>query len=122
MAQDATNQAAGFQSSQEFSEPRPSTTLPKRASPVTGPVPQHFLPDGTAGSDSLLREANGEREPSKDTPRRSLARRHPIALPIAMAVLALVAASGYLDWDDARHFQTTDDAFIAARRFAVAPE
>jgi hypothetical protein len=27
---------------------------------------------------------------------------------------------GYLYWDNARYFETTDDAFIAARQFAIA--
>jgi membrane fusion protein, multidrug efflux system len=31
-------------------------------------------------------------------------------------------AAGYLYWDDARRFESTDDAFIAARQFAVAPK
>jgi hypothetical protein len=38
----------------------------------------------------------------------------------AAAVLALPA--GYLYWDYASHFETTDDAYIAARQFAIAPE
>ena len=29
---------------------------------------------------------------------------------------------GYLYWDNASHFESTDDAFIAARQFAVAPK
>jgi membrane fusion protein, multidrug efflux system len=32
------------------------------------------------------------------------------------------AAAGYLYWDYAQHFQSTDDAFIAARQFAIAPK
>ena len=31
-------------------------------------------------------------------------------------------AGGYLYWDYARHFESTDDAFIAARQFAIAPK
>jgi membrane fusion protein (multidrug efflux system) len=36
-------------------------------------------------------------------------------------LLALIAA-GYLYWDYASHFEETDDAFIDARQFAVAPK
>jgi membrane fusion protein (multidrug efflux system) len=36
--------------------------------------------------------------------------------------LVLALAGGYLYWDYARHFETTDDAFIAARQFAIAPK
>jgi membrane fusion protein (multidrug efflux system) len=37
-------------------------------------------------------------------------------------LLASAAGGGYLYWDDARHFETTDDAFMAARQFAIAPK
>jgi membrane fusion protein (multidrug efflux system) len=33
-----------------------------------------------------------------------------------------VAGGGYLYWDNARRYEATDDAFIAARQFAVAPK
>jgi membrane fusion protein (multidrug efflux system) len=33
-----------------------------------------------------------------------------------------VAGAGWLYWDNARHSETTDDAFIAARQFAIAPK
>ena len=34
----------------------------------------------------------------------------------------LVLFAGYLYWDYAAHFESTDDAFVAARQFAVAPK
>src|SRR6202021_4072128 len=37
-------------------------------------------------------------------------------------LLASVAGGGYVYWDSTSHFETTDDAFIAARQFAVAPK
>ena len=49
-------------------------------------------------------------------------RRHPIAIAVVGIVIALVIAAGYLYWDYAGHFQSTDDAFIASRQFAVAPK
>jgi len=58
----------------------------------------------------------------RDKPRRSFVRRHPIALAIGVPLLLLVGAGGYLYWDYSGHFQTTDDAFIAARQFAIAPK
>jgi membrane fusion protein, multidrug efflux system len=54
--------------------------------------------------------------PPKGKPRRLL------ALSLGMLLLASVAGGGYLYWDNASHFETTDDAFIAARQFAVAPK
>ena len=56
-----------------------------------------------------------------DTPRKGVFRR-PLVLSFGALLLASVAGGGYLYWDNASHFETTDDAFIAARQFAVAPK
>jgi membrane fusion protein (multidrug efflux system) len=71
----------------------------------------------------LHRHAGDER-PSVAVAERQhgVLRRHPVATVIGTLVLAATAATGGLYWDNARHFQTTDDAFIAARQFAVAPK
>src|SRR5262252_2870357 len=57
-----------------------------------------------------------------DEPRRGLLRRHPFGFVISLVLFMLAAAGGYLYWDYARHFQSTDDAFVAARQFAIAPK
>jgi membrane fusion protein (multidrug efflux system) len=57
-----------------------------------------------------------------NAPRRGLLRRHPFAVVIGLLLFILASAGGYLYWDYASHFQSTDDAFIAARQFAVAPK
>jgi membrane fusion protein, multidrug efflux system len=57
-----------------------------------------------------------------DEPRRGLLRRHPFAFVIGLILFVLLAAGGYLYWDYARHFESTDDAFVAARQFPVAPK
>jgi len=54
-------------------------------------------------------------------PRRASALRW-LAYALALVALIPVAAGGYVYWDDAAHFQSTDDAFIAARSFSIAPE
>ena len=41
---------------------------------------------------------------------------------IGLVLFILAAAGGYLYWDYARHFQSTDDAFVAARQFPIAPK
>ena len=61
-------------------------------------------------------------DPDGDETHKSLLRRHPIAIPVGVTLLLLGAAAGYVYWDDARHFQSTDDAFIASRQFVVAPK
>jgi membrane fusion protein, multidrug efflux system len=57
-----------------------------------------------------------------DEPRRGLLRRHPFAFVIGLILFVLLAAGGYLYWDYARHFESTDDAFVAARQFPIAPK
>ena len=41
---------------------------------------------------------------------------------LGLILLAAAATAGYLYWDYAKHFKSTDDAFIASRQFAVAPK
>ena len=48
--------------------------------------------------------------------------RHPIEAFSGLIALLAVVAAGYMYWDYARHFETTDDAFIDSRQFSVAPK
>jgi membrane fusion protein, multidrug efflux system len=48
--------------------------------------------------------------------------RRALRASIAALLLVTVAGGGYLYWNNASHYETTDDAFIAARQFAVAPK
>jgi membrane fusion protein, multidrug efflux system len=59
--------------------------------------------------------------PLRRTPRNGGFRRL-LALSLGALLLASVAGGGYLYWDNASHFETTDDAFIAARQFTIAPK
>ena len=65
---------------------------------------------------------DAQREKSSEKPRRGWLRRHPILTPVGLVALLLAAAAGYLYWDHTAHFESTDDAFIAARQFAIAPQ
>jgi membrane fusion protein (multidrug efflux system) len=49
-------------------------------------------------------------------------KRHPLLLALGLVSFAMAMAGGYLYWDYSRHFETTDDAFVAARFFAIAPK
>jgi len=62
-----------------------------------------------------------ENEPV-DKPRKGFLRRHPVLAPVGLIAVLLGSAAGYLYWDYAAHFESTDDAFIAARQFSIAPE
>ena len=61
-------------------------------------------------------------EKPDEKPRKGFLRRHPVLAPVGLIALLLAAAAGYLYWDHTSHFESTDDAFIAARQFAIAPQ
>ncbi len=117
-------QAAVLQPFPELSELRSDPAFPREPSQTKAPAPQTFLPDVRERPNSLMREAEeggGKHSGDKrrgDRPRR----RHPFAVPIAMVLAASGAAGGYLYWDNAQRFESTDDAFIAARQSSLAPK
>jgi membrane fusion protein (multidrug efflux system) len=49
-------------------------------------------------------------------------RRRPVVSAIGAVLLASAVAGGDLYMDYARHFESTDDAFVAARQFPIAPK
>jgi membrane fusion protein (multidrug efflux system) len=59
---------------------------------------------------------------TEDEPREPWYRRHPIAIALGLLCAVLALPVGYLYWDYTSHFETTDDAYIASRQFAIAPE
>jgi membrane fusion protein (multidrug efflux system) len=68
-------------------------------------------------------ERNGQAEDrSGHDTRKSLLRRRPITVATGAFLLAAAAAGGYVYWNYSERFQSTDDAFIQARQFAVAPK
>jgi membrane fusion protein, multidrug efflux system len=64
----------------------------------------------------------GEPTQADEKKRKNWFRRHPVAAAFGVLFLVLVGAIGYLYWDYSSHFASTDDAFIAARQFAIAPQ
>jgi membrane fusion protein (multidrug efflux system) len=121
MTLEDSEQAVGLHEFREVSEPRTDPVLPGHARSAKAAAPQLLLPDGSEIPASFRRDATGNPQPKADK-RRGLLRRHPFAVPFAGIVLALLVAGGYLYWDDARHYVMTDDAFIAARQYAIAPK
>jgi len=95
---------------------------PNDAVEARGPATPDRRSDGTdspADQPDLKQQAGDH---NGDEAHRNLLRRHPIAVVIGAALLAAAVAGGYLYWDYAGHFESTDDAFIEARQFAVAPK
>jgi membrane fusion protein, multidrug efflux system len=89
---------------------------PVRERPPQERTPGNKSPDEGEGLDQEQdQEHRGE-------PRKGLLRRHPIAFVIGLLLLLVALPIGYLYWDYTSHFETTDDAYIASRQFAIAPE
>jgi membrane fusion protein (multidrug efflux system) len=55
-------------------------------------------------------------------PRKDLLRRRLAAFAIGGSLLAVAIGVGYVYLDQAQHFESTDDAFIASRQIAIAPK
>ncbi len=63
-----------------------------------------------------------QRREHPDGSSKGILRRHPLRSFLALALFGMASGLGYLYWDYARHFETTDDAFVAARQFSIAPK
>jgi membrane fusion protein, multidrug efflux system len=87
-------------------QPAQVVTLEAAKAPVAEPPAEH--------------EGTGQEGKGLAKPRGLTRRQYMLSGGIAVALLAGIA--GYLYWDTARRFETTDDAFIAARQFSVAPK
>src|SRR5262245_55799975 len=84
------------------------------------PLPE----DSHAAEQSELPAQAEEKQPeaSGQERRNGLVHRRPVVLAIGAMLLAAAVGGGDLYLDYATHFQSTDDAFIAARQSALAPK
>ena len=88
---------------------RPAKPAEKEAEPANRPASKEEKP---AAKDEKPREK----------PRKNFLRRHPLMAGAGLIALLVAGAAAYVYWDNASHFESTDDAFIAARQFAIAPK
>ncbi len=88
--------------------------------PQRQPTEERRIP----GPAPLQREHRQDRERHDGNQSRRTARfgRRQLAVLLALPLFAVAALGGYLYWDHSRRFQSTDDAFIAARAFSMAPK
>src|SRR5262245_56817446 len=86
------------------------------------PVPREVPPPERRIVEKPPEEQNQPPDQRADEPRRGLLRRHPFEFVLGLILFIGLATGGYLYWDHAGHFQSTDDAFVAARQFPVAPK
>ena len=94
---------------------RPETVTRSRA-PSFKPTPRP-RPSTAPGEAEV--ELGAQPEPTGEAPKAQPGRRT-AAWAAGLAAALVVVAAGYVYWDYAAHFESTDDAFIAARQFAVA--
>jgi len=114
--------------------PRPETREQDRQDEALAPSgrPRSWTPAPREAPDAKAdrNQPRPKREPEPrqgdsdegEAQRGGFLRRHPVRAAIAAVSLLLAAGAGYIYWDYASHFESTDDAFIAARQFAIAPK
>jgi membrane fusion protein, multidrug efflux system len=88
---------------------RPAKPAEKEGEPTKEPASNEEKP-----------AAKDEKPPEK--PHKSFIRRHPLMAGAGAIALLVAGAAAYVYWDHTSHFESTDDAFIAARQFAIAPK
>ncbi len=95
---------------------RPSKQEIEARAPLPPDSPAAERPELPAQAEERQPEASGKGR------RNGLLHRRPVVLAIGAMLLAAAVGGGYLYLDYAGHFQSTDDAFIAARQSALAPK
>jgi membrane fusion protein (multidrug efflux system) len=93
----------------------PARKAPVAEKPAVRQEPIQFVPV----AERAPQEAPGETEKPAS---KSLLRRRPFASALGALLLAAAVGGGYVWWESAGHFESTDDAFIAARQIAIAPK
>jgi membrane fusion protein (multidrug efflux system) len=80
--------------------------------------PEQPAPDQAPKSGEKPHEADDKPSPSL----RDRLRQHWMLTTVGACAVLVVLIGGIAYWLDARHYESTDDAFVAARSFSVAPK
>jgi membrane fusion protein, multidrug efflux system len=117
--------------------PRPETPeaerpseVPERNAPPADPAEKTERPAkpsekvGEPGDQpaSTEKKPDEKQEKPPEKPRKSFLRRRPLMAGAGLIALLAAGVATYVYWESASHFESTDDAFIAARQFAIAPK
>src|SRR4051794_5190055 len=96
---------------------------PEARGPAEKP-PRPNRPDGGSGRDAGAEAKPGPDQADQPQGRSVLgfARRHPIAIGLGALVLIGALVAGVLWYLEARHWESTDDAFVDSRQFSMAPK
>ena len=107
-----------FESSQSFPSPREPNNEQDFSARAPSPQesPAGKQPASPDRPDTARPHATGKER------RHGFLRRRPVVSAIGAVLLASLLSGGYLYLNYAEHFESTDDAFIAARQFALAPK
>jgi membrane fusion protein, multidrug efflux system len=102
----------------DFAYSRPRRNQPGAEAPSRQrrPAGEEWSPGPPAEADESPQAA----DTSDNEPRKAI--RRPRAVGIGLVLVALAVGSGSIYWGYTRHFESTDDAFIAARQIAIAPK
>jgi membrane fusion protein (multidrug efflux system) len=94
---------------------KPSTEAPSKPQdkPETQEKPQN-KPDDE-------HKPEGEDKPEAEEKKPAFWRRRPLTTVSVIVLVAVAGAAGYVYYDYAAHFESTDDAFVAARQISIAP-
>ncbi len=82
-------------------------------------LPPASRPEHTPGSGGSA-EAQETQGPPRKRPWRDRLREHGILATVGACVLLVALIGGLAYWLNVRHYESTDDAFVAARSFSVA--
>ncbi len=83
------------------------------------PAPQEGQPDGIAPPP---KEGPQPEDQGGHAPRHNFQHRRAVTVVIGLILFAVALAGLYIYWEYSEHFESTDDAFIEARQFAIAPK
>jgi membrane fusion protein, multidrug efflux system len=111
----------GLESSQSAPIAREPSAAPEKPVPVVtarAPAPREM-----PAAEAPAAPVQADEPPAAGDKRKvGFLSRRPIVSAIGAALLASLLGGGYLYIDYAGHFQSTDDAFIAARQSSLAPK
>jgi len=86
-----------------------------------GDAPPRIQPEMKAAPDQHPAEGAPPADQHTDDAQRGWLRRHARSVAATSVVAAVLLTGGYIYWDHSSHFESTDDAFVAARQIAIAP-
>jgi membrane fusion protein (multidrug efflux system) len=123
LPESAQSPSAAFSSAKERDWKRANTNDDAVRARAPAPLEQPAIERPDVGSPPLHDDQTPVQDDGpEEAPRAGLFKRHPFAVAFGLLLLIPVAAGGYLYWDYSQHFESTDDSFIAARQFAIAPK